>query len=72
LNEELLAASVLFVQSGALLLSNNGYINFFCNCPMFSQPKSAVHQQPAMLFQQHWQHLKVNYDHNSAFENVDY
>ncbi len=29
MNEELLAASALFVQSGALLVSNNGFINFF-------------------------------------------
>ncbi len=39
---------------------------------MFSQPKSALHRQPAKLFQQHWQHLKVTYDLKSAFENVDY
>ncbi len=31
LNEELLAASVLFVQSDALLVSHNGCINFFAN-----------------------------------------
>jgi hypothetical protein len=29
MNEELLPASVLFVKSGALLISNNGYITFF-------------------------------------------
>jgi hypothetical protein len=29
MNEELLAASVLLVQSGALLVSHNGFINFF-------------------------------------------
>jgi hypothetical protein len=28
-NEELLAASVLFVHSGAFLVSQNGFINFF-------------------------------------------
>ncbi len=28
MNEELLAASALFVQSGALLVSHNGFINF--------------------------------------------
>jgi hypothetical protein len=28
MNEELLAASVLFVQSSALLVSHNGFINF--------------------------------------------
>jgi hypothetical protein len=34
---------------------------------MLSQPKCAVHQQAAKLFQQHWRHLKGNYDFNSAF-----
>jgi hypothetical protein len=29
MNEELLADSVLFVQSGALLVCHNGFINFF-------------------------------------------
>ncbi len=38
---------------------------------MFSKAKSAVHQQAAKLFQQHWRHLKGNYDLNSAFENAD-
>ncbi len=38
---------------------------------MLSQPKSAVHQQAAKLFQQLWRHLKGNYDLNSAFENAD-
>jgi hypothetical protein len=38
---------------------------------MLSQPKSALHQQPAKLFQQHWRHLKGNYDLNSLFENAD-
>ncbi len=38
---------------------------------MFSQPKSAVHQQPIKLFQQHWWHLKEFYVLNSAFENAD-
>jgi hypothetical protein len=38
---------------------------------MLSQPKSAVHQQTAKFFQQHWRHLKGNYDLNSAFENAD-
>jgi hypothetical protein len=32
---------------------------------MLSQPKSAMHQQAAKLFQQHWRQL------NSAFENAD-
>jgi hypothetical protein len=38
---------------------------------MFSQPKSAVHQQAPKLFQQQWRHLKGYYDLNSAFENTD-
>jgi hypothetical protein len=38
MNEELLAASTLLVQSAALLVSHNGFISFFCNCPMLSQP----------------------------------
>ncbi len=38
---------------------------------MLSQPKSAVYQQAAKLFQQHWRHLKGNYDLNSAFEKAD-
>jgi len=38
---------------------------------MLSQPMSAVHQQAAKLFQQHWRHLKGNYDLNSAFEKAD-
>jgi hypothetical protein len=38
---------------------------------MLSQPKSAVHQQDAKLFQHHWRHLKVNYDLNSAFEKAN-
>ncbi len=46
-------------------------LSTFCNCPMLSQPKSAVHQQAGKLFQQHWRHLKGNYDLNSAFENAD-
>jgi hypothetical protein len=66
MNEELLVASVVFLQSEALLVSHN----IFCKCPMLSQPKSAVHQQAAKLFQQHWRHLKRNYDLNSAFENA--
>jgi hypothetical protein len=70
MNEELLATNVVFVQSGALLLSQNGSINFFCNCPTLSEPKSAVRQQAAKLFQQHWRHLIGNYDLNSAFKNA--
>ncbi len=46
-------------------------LSTFCNCPMSSQPKFAVHQQPAKLFQQQWRHLKENYVLNSAIENAD-
>jgi uncharacterized protein (DUF1778 family) len=38
---------------------------------MLSQPKSAVLQQAAKLFQQHWRHLKGNFELNAAFENAD-
>jgi hypothetical protein len=38
---------------------------------MLSQPKSAVHQQAAKLFQQHQRPLKLNYDLNSAFDYAD-
>ncbi len=38
---------------------------------MLSQPKSAVHQQAAKLFQQHWRHVNGSYDLNSAFEKAD-
>ena len=38
---------------------------------MSSQPKSAVHQQAAKLFQQHCRHRTGNYDLNSAFEKAD-
>jgi hypothetical protein len=38
---------------------------------MLSQPKSAVLQQAAKLFQQHWRHLKGNYELNAAFEKAD-
>jgi hypothetical protein len=67
MNIKLLAASALLVQSGALLV----IYQLFCNCPMLSQPKSPVHQHVAQLFQQHWRHLKGNYDLNSAFEKTD-
>jgi hypothetical protein len=67
MTKELLAASVLFVPSGALLVSHNDLFN----CPKLSQPKSTVHQQAARLFQQHSHPLKGNYDLDSAFENAD-
>jgi hypothetical protein len=58
MNVKLLSASAFLVQSGALLV----FYQLFCNCPILSQPKSAVHQVAAKLFQQHWRHLKGNYD----------
>jgi hypothetical protein len=64
---KLLAASALLVQSGALLV----FYQLFCNFPMLSQPQSALHQHAAKLFQQHWRHLKGNYDLNSASEKAD-
>jgi hypothetical protein len=59
MNEELPAASVWQLAGGTPTGT--------CNCPMFSQPKSAMQQQAAKLFQQHWRHLKENYL-NSTFE----
>jgi hypothetical protein len=38
---------------------------------MLGQPKSPVNQQAAKLFQQHWRHLKGNYDLKSVFEMTD-
>ncbi len=38
---------------------------------MLSKPKSAMHQQAAKIFLQHWRHIKRNYDLNSAFEKAD-
>ncbi len=66
-NNKLFAASALLVQSGALLV----IYQLFWNCPILSQPKSAVHQHAAKLFQQHWRHLKRNDGLNSAFEKAD-
>jgi hypothetical protein len=67
MNVKVLAASAFLVKVAP-------YWNFyqlFCNCPMLSQPKSAVHQQATKLFQQHRRHLKGNYDLHSAFEKAD-
>ncbi len=58
MNVKLLANSALLNQSGALLV----IYQHFGNCPMLSQPKSAVHQHAAKLFQQHRRHLKGNYE----------
>jgi hypothetical protein len=38
---------------------------------MLSQPKSAVLQQAAKIFQHHWRHLKGNFELNLAFEKAD-
>ena len=56
MTEELLAAIALLVQSGALY---------------WSVIISAPAQEAAKLFQQQGQHLKGNYDLNSAFEKAD-
>jgi hypothetical protein len=42
MNEELLVASALFVQSVALLVSHNGFMNFFS----IVQPKSQICSAP--------------------------
>ncbi len=68
MNEELLAA--LFVRSGALLVSHNGFINFL----QFSNVKpTQVCSAPAghQVISTTSFHLKENYDLNSAFENAD-
>jgi hypothetical protein len=43
MNVKQLAASAFIVQSGVLLV----FYKLFCNFPMFSQPKSAVHKRAA-------------------------
>jgi hypothetical protein len=59
MNVKLLAASALFVKSGALLV----FYRLFCSYPVLIKPtKVWVHKQVAKLFQQHCRHL------NSAFE----
>jgi hypothetical protein len=40
MNEELLATSALFVQSGAILVSHNGFINFFAIVQCEANPPS--------------------------------
>jgi hypothetical protein len=70
MNKELPPVGVLFHQNGALLVSHNGFINFFANVSL-KPTQHAVHQQPAKLFQQHWRHLKGTNDLSSAFENAD-
>jgi hypothetical protein len=71
MNKELLAASALLVQSVALLVSRNGFINFFAILQVKpAQVCSAPVQQPAKLLKQHSRHLKANFDLISAFEKV--
>jgi hypothetical protein len=43
MNVKLLAASALIVQSGVFLV----FYQLFSNCPLLSQPKSAVHKRAA-------------------------
>jgi hypothetical protein len=50
MNEELLAASVLFVQSGALLVSYNGYINFFAIVQWVANPILQCTSSPPSYF----------------------
>jgi hypothetical protein len=71
MNEELLATRSHLFKVAPYWSVINVFYQQFSNCPMLSQPKSAVHQQPAKLFQQHRRHLKGNDDLNSAFENAD-
>jgi hypothetical protein len=61
MNVELLAASALLVY-WFKVAPYWSFIKNFCNCPKLSQPKSSVQQQAAKVFQQHWRHLKGNYD----------
>jgi hypothetical protein len=46
-----------------------------CSAPagrkVISTTLAAVLQQAAKLFQQHWRHLKGNYEFNAAFEKAD-
>ncbi len=70
MNEELLAASAVLVQGGVRFANCYAACVWPAvrNCPILRQPKSAVHKQVAKLFQQHWRHLKGNYELNFAFE----
>jgi hypothetical protein len=73
MNEELLAASVLFVQSGALLVSHNVFINFFALGQCSAKPNlhSAVHQQTAKFFQQTLSAPQRELWPQICFENTD-
>ncbi len=64
MNEEPLAASVLFVQSGALLVSQNGFINFFAIVQCQANP--SLHCTSGV-----WRRHKGIYNLNSGFENAD-
>ncbi len=70
MNEELHATSALLVQSGALLVSYNSFINFFAIVQCKANPSLQCTSRPPG-FQQHWRHLEGNYDLNSAFKNAD-
>jgi hypothetical protein len=50
MNEELLATSVLFVQSGALLASHNGFINFFAIVQCQANPNLQCTSSPPTYF----------------------
>jgi hypothetical protein len=50
MNEELLAASVLFVQSGALLVSHNGFINVFAIVQCSANPSLQCTSRPPNYF----------------------
>jgi hypothetical protein len=50
MNEEPLAASVLFVQSGALLVSHNGFINFFAIVQCLANPNLQCTSSPSSYF----------------------
>jgi hypothetical protein len=67
MNVKLLAACALLVQIGALLVNHNGFIIFFAIVQCYANASL----QAAKLFQQHWRHLKGNYDLNSVF-GLDY
>jgi hypothetical protein len=55
MNEKLLAASVLFVQNGALMVGHDGFINFLqlsnvkptqvCNAPVISTTLAAAQRE---------------------------
>jgi hypothetical protein len=65
MNEELLAASVLFVQSGVLMVGYYGFLNIFALGQYKpTQVCSAPAVRPPSFFQQHWRHLNGNHHHH--------